>query len=110
MVQEADLEGVVTWVGWLNVLVLQWPGVRLAYRREGWYSWRKRAGITRTHYSLMLGVVPLTGWWGRYIAWGRGARLWSTDRHATIRHGAYQSAAARTNEPCSPHGIKPTIR
>ena len=41
----------MTPVGWLNFLILQWFGVRLAYIRD----WKRPVG-------LLVGVVPLTGW------------------------------------------------
>lgn len=37
----------LTWVGWLNAMILQWLGMRLGYGDR----WR-----------VILGVWPLTGW------------------------------------------------
>lgn len=42
-----------TWVGWLNVILLQWLFVRLAYNDKG-------------RWFLFLGIVPLTGWSNDY--------------------------------------------
>lgn len=41
----------LTWVGWLNVLFLQWFFCRLSYGDR----WR-----------MLLGIIPLTGWWSDY--------------------------------------------
>lgn len=45
----------MTPVGWLNILVLQWFGVRLIHAG----NWRRPVG-------LLFGVIPLTGWRGPY--------------------------------------------
>lgn len=47
----------MTWLGFLNFLVLQWFGIRLARlvendRQVGW--------------KLIKWIVPLTGWWNNY--------------------------------------------
>lgn len=48
-----------TWIGWLNIIVLQWLFVRFYYaeneqgRIEGW--------------GLLFPIVPLTGWWNDYV-------------------------------------------
>lgn len=52
----------LTWVGWLNMLVLQWLGLRLAYVVPA-------AGVAlapprRVGWALAWGVLPLAGWWG----------------------------------------------
>jgi len=48
-----------TWVYWLNFLVFQWLFVRLARvidtRRNRQVGW-----------TWLVGVLPLTGWWGRF--------------------------------------------
>lgn len=36
-----------TWVGWLNIILLQWLFVRLSYGDK----WR-----------LLTGIIPMTGW------------------------------------------------
>lgn len=41
-----------TWVGWLNILLLQWFFIRLGYSKE---------------WKLLRWVVPWTGWWSDYI-------------------------------------------
>lgn len=41
-----------TWVGWLNIVVLQWFFVRLGYGDK---------------WTILKGIVPLTGWWSDYI-------------------------------------------
>jgi len=41
----------LTWVGWLNITMLQWFFVRLSYGAR----WR-----------MLTGIVPLSGWWNRY--------------------------------------------
>jgi hypothetical protein len=43
----------------LNFLLLQWFTLRLAYVID-------RASGKRLHFKLLLGVVPLTGWWSPY--------------------------------------------
>ena len=43
-----------TWVGWLNVLIIQFFFVRLSY------------GETPTQWGLLRGIVPCTGWWNDY--------------------------------------------
>lgn len=48
-----------TWVGWLNILVLQWLFVRLAREID------IETGATES-YAWIKGVVPLTGWFGRF--------------------------------------------
>jgi hypothetical protein len=55
----------LTWCGWLNVLVLQWLGLRLAYSIE------RADSATVTEWRLMRWIVPLTGWWHpyRYFGW-----------------------------------------
>ena len=43
-----------TWLGWLNLLILQWFFLRLAEGRDGdgnHYNWK-----------LFFGIVPATGW------------------------------------------------
>lgn len=56
------------WLYPLNFLVLQWFGVRLqrslCYRDSAWHHDR---------WSLRRWVLPLTGWWSRYVE-TRGAR------------------------------------
>ena len=48
----------LTWVGWLNVLALQWLCVRLAYQVD--------TGGRPIRWNLLVGVVPLTGWRSPY--------------------------------------------
>lgn len=47
------------WVGWLNLIVLQWFFVRLFYSMND-------AGQIE-HYGLFFPIVPLTGWRSDYI-------------------------------------------
>ena len=47
------------WLGWLNILILQWFFVRLA-----WYKYDESDEV---FYTLWGPVLPLTGWWGRFI-------------------------------------------
>jgi len=79
----------MTWLGWLNFIVLQWFGVRLArcYATElrcgrivnavvmpggavsvgsQWHRGRR----VQVGWKLMRWIVPLTGWWSdfRWIA------------------------------------------
>lgn len=49
----------------LNFFVLQWFGFRLG---EGHWVRNRHT----YNYALIIGVVPLTGWWGPY----RGLRKW----------------------------------
>ena len=46
-----------TWLGWLNIIVLQWLGVRLF--REG--QWRDKHFETNS-FGLYIGIVPGSGW------------------------------------------------
>ena len=41
-----------TWVGWLNIMILQWFFIRLGYGEK----WR-----------LLRWIVPCTGWWSDYV-------------------------------------------
>ena len=54
----------LSWVGWLNFILLQWVGIRLAYVVDG-------RRITR--WYLLRWIVPLTGWWSHYLYVGRSA-------------------------------------
>lgn len=49
-----------TWVGWLNIAILQWIGVRLGGAFEA-------DGETFAHWIAMWPVLPLSGWWGCFI-------------------------------------------
>lgn len=44
------------WVGWLNILILQWFFVRLYYTE-----------CKKTKWGLLKKVVPLTGWWNEFV-------------------------------------------
>jgi len=50
----------LTWVGWLNFLLLQWVGLRLCGVFDGgsaaWVGW-----------SYYWPVLPLSGWWTDYV-------------------------------------------
>jgi hypothetical protein len=59
-----------TWVGWLNILLLQWFGFRVFYVLEGGRA---------TAYGLTGPTLPLTGWWGRYLPQPR-LRVWLLGR------------------------------
>lgn len=48
-----------SWVGWLNIVFLQWFFIRLFYS----VSYQDNVGS----YGLIFPIVPLTGWWGDYI-------------------------------------------
>lgn len=45
-----------TSLGLLNFCFFQWYWIRLA-----------RVGREGRHYGLIVGVVPLTGWWSNYV-------------------------------------------
>lgn len=49
------------WLGWLNFVVLQWFGVRLARVR----TWKVGYGH-KYRYHWMTRILPLTGWWSDY--------------------------------------------
>lgn len=57
----------LTWVGWLNTLLLQWLFVRL----QGVIDEIDRPSggrlIVRNYWTLIFPVVPLTGWWSDYV-------------------------------------------
>jgi len=48
-----------TWVGWLNIIVLQWLFVRLYYAESD-------SGSVE-NYGIIFPIVPLTGWWSDYL-------------------------------------------
>lgn len=48
-----------SWVGWLNIIVLQWFFTRL------YYSVNDQGGVE--YYGLYFPIVPLTGWWSDYF-------------------------------------------
>ena len=48
-----------TWVGWLNIIVLQWLFVRL------FYATNDQDEVV--NYGFIFPVLPLTGWWSDYI-------------------------------------------
>jgi hypothetical protein len=64
----------MTRLWWLNFCLLQWCWLRLARivdtdtdKHMGW--------------TVLVGVVPLTGWWGRYVrAWRWQAQVGSVER------------------------------
>lgn len=41
-------------LGFFNFIIFQWFGIRLAFVTSS------------SHYLLMVGVTPLTGWWSNY--------------------------------------------
>jgi len=45
------------WLGYLNFLILQWLFIRLTKWEED----------NQNGFGLLIGVLPLTGWWSRYI-------------------------------------------
>jgi hypothetical protein len=63
MKSPSDFPQTLTLLGALNFVALQWLGIRLAKivhvslgKKEHTIGW-----------SLLVGIVPLTGWWSRYI-------------------------------------------
>jgi len=50
---------VPTWLWFVNFLILQWMAIRLC--RVGRLDTGARDG-----WGLLVGIVPLTGWWSRY--------------------------------------------
>ena len=48
-----------TWVGWLNIIILQWFFIRLYYIEND-------QNIIE-NYGIMFPIVPLTGWWNNYF-------------------------------------------
>lgn len=48
------------WLGLLNFMLLQWIFVRLAKEVD-----TKSKKIVK--WKLLIGIVPLTGWWNDYI-------------------------------------------
>ena len=47
-----------SWVGWLNILILQWFFIRLAYSIN--------LNNQHTKYLILKWIVPTTGWWSDY--------------------------------------------
>jgi hypothetical protein len=45
-----------TWVGWLNVIILQWLFIRLSYGGE---------------WKILKVIIPGTGWFSDYMYVGR---------------------------------------
>ncbi len=68
----------MTWRGWLNFLVLQWLGIRLArithvaFVGEGEST---RADLSAEGWGLIVFPAPLTGWWSDYWPEPRVIRL-----------------------------------
>lgn len=54
-------------LGLLNFLILQWTGFRLALTIERIQPSSSRACVLRCYWAILGPVVPLTGWWGRYV-------------------------------------------
>jgi len=52
----------LTWVGYLNMFVLQWFFIRLAYHVE-----IDDPEQLKFDFFIIKWVVPMTGWWGEYI-------------------------------------------
>jgi len=48
-----------SWIGWLNIIILQWFFVRLFYLEND------RGNVE--NYGFMFPIVPLIGWWGNYF-------------------------------------------
>lgn len=48
-----------SWIGWLNITILQWFFVRLYYVENDQNNIE--------NYGLMFPIVPLTGWWSNYF-------------------------------------------
>lgn len=48
-----------SWVGWLNIIILQWFFIRL------YYSVNEQNSIEC--YGFLFPIVPLTGWWSDYV-------------------------------------------
>jgi hypothetical protein len=48
-----------SWVGWLNIFILQWLFIRLAYS----------INLNRQHtkYIILKWIVPTTGWWSDFV-------------------------------------------
>jgi surface polysaccharide O-acyltransferase-like enzyme len=66
-----------TWLFWLNFLVLQWFGIRLA--REGyWEQVTLDQKIFRTMAFGFYGpYLPLTGWWDEYACLPGNKWVWA---------------------------------
>lgn len=48
-----------TWVGWLNILLLQWLFVRLYYVID--------SNDQMKSYGILLPIIPFTGWYTNYL-------------------------------------------
>lgn len=68
----------LTWVGWLNFLLLQWFGVRLGGRFE---KSRYPAPVVFAGWFVRVPVLPLSGWWASYIP----RRAWMLPRLSRTR-------------------------
>lgn len=51
------------WIGWLNIIVLQWFFIRLYYVE----ATQNSAESYIERYGFMFPIIPLTGWWSDYI-------------------------------------------
>jgi len=79
-----------SWCGWLNFLALQWFGVRVvrAFEASYEYTCTSESGEQKDIRQRAIApgplawwgvcfVLPLTGWWGRYLPEApRCYRLW----------------------------------
>jgi hypothetical protein len=45
------------WLGYLNFIIIQWLCIRLT-------KWQEN---NQKGYGILIGVLPLTGWWSKYI-------------------------------------------
>jgi hypothetical protein len=48
-----------SWIGWLNIIVMQWLFVRLFYIQED--------NGQISGYGILFPIFPLTGWWNGYF-------------------------------------------
>jgi len=66
-------------VGWLNFLVCQWLGFRIQreYEVDRYGRPSRLVGV-----ELLFPIVPLTGWWSRYLPrarWSWTLRVWTRE-------------------------------
>ena len=56
------------WLGYVNFIIIQWLFIRLT-------KWEEN---DQKGFGLLIGVLPLTGWWSNYIKLSiKHIKIWS---------------------------------
>jgi hypothetical protein len=77
----------LSWVGWLNMILIQWFFIRIAYHID-------EEGGRKYDFFIIGLVIPLTGWWSDYIKlrlpWGEESRSKSEAINLVIKEREHQ--------------------